>query len=148
MISAEDALAALVKEATAHVIDRKFSLAEECFALALEHSQRSFGDSDPRTASLLGHLARACIEQGKLDFAETLLERQLFLYEHERGLQSLLPERLTVLQDLGDMYSRNGKSDEADHTKAKAALFFTEIEKRLIEMESRAQANAEEEEDS
>ncbi len=101
----------------------------------------AFGESDYRTASLLGHLARACLAQkipAKTEFAVSLLERQVYpchnmpvshvsvcvnhvfatlqlhMLENDASLQRLLPERLSALQDLSDAYREADRQSDAD----------------------------------
>jgi len=131
-----DEIDPLMKEAVASLHAGDYEAAEEAFALALESAQNHRDEADPMTASLLGHLARACFAQAdrsdrssspddpapdqgqdrkeKAQLASSLLEKQLHLYENEPALQSLLAERLACLQDLTSVYRRLGRGADAD----------------------------------
>lgn len=75
----------LMRDAVSCLLERRFEHAEELYARALDVSQRFYGDSHHVTASLLGHLARACIAQkDKEDFSCSLLERQVILEKIHR----------------------------------------------------------------
>jgi len=86
--------------------------------LALERSSEALGDDAPMTVACLGHLARACLAQpdteGKVDLATSLLQRQVYAYEHAPQLQGLLAERCSALQALMDAYKRGGDTTAAD----------------------------------
>ena len=83
--------------------------------MALEKATTDFGESHPITASLLGHLARTYIAQNnKNDFAVSLLERQLYMYENQPSLQSMLAERSTCLIELESLLRSSGRLTEAE----------------------------------
>ena len=75
-VAAELRLESNLRDGITYMRDGNFDLAEEVYAAALEMCQHEFGDSDSRTVSLLGNLARACIYGRKFDVAAGLLERQ------------------------------------------------------------------------
>jgi|AntAceMinimDraft_5_1070358.scaffolds.fasta_scaffold69091_3 hypothetical protein len=73
-----DEISSLMREALACLEAGESGRAEEAYAAAVEVAARQLGDGHPATAALLGHLARACLEQpGKEAFAVSLLERQV-----------------------------------------------------------------------
>jgi hypothetical protein len=93
--------------------------------MALEKTTSEFGESHPLTASLLGYLARTYIAQNeKSEFAASLLERQLYMYENEPSLQSMLPERSTCLMEFESLLRSLGRVDEANEVSCSCCSSF------------------------
>ena len=94
------------------------------------------------TATLLGHLARVCSQQGKHDLSAQMLERQLRMYETEEALQALLSERVTSTLELAEAYRALEREEEAEELSAKAAGMMEEVKEKIraIEAEERRQA--------
>ena len=128
-MSESDALT-LMSEGLAFVQAGNFALAEDSYASALESAQATMGEAHPMTASLIGHLARAVLAQdGKAEFAVSLLERQVYMYENDVSLQGLVPERLTALQELaGALDLVPGRSDDAVAASQKAASLMEQLQ--------------------
>jgi len=73
-----DEVNSLMREALSFLEAGEPGMAEESYAAAVALAAQHLGDGHPITASLLGHLARSCLEQtGKETFATSLLERQV-----------------------------------------------------------------------
>mmetsp|Transcript_34008 Transcript_34008/g.67615 ORF Transcript_34008/g.67615 Transcript_34008/m.67615 type:complete len:168 (+) Transcript_34008:119-622(+) len=139
-----DAISTFMREAVSFLQSEQYENAEEAYALALEVAQNEYGEGDAITVSLMGHMARSCSAQtGKEAFAAKLLERQLFMYENEAGLQPLMAERLTCLQDLALAYRSIGQAAEADKVAGKVDLVVLEVQRRMGEMEARIKASEE-----
>jgi ATP/maltotriose-dependent transcriptional regulator MalT len=74
-----DEVNSLMREALSFLEAGEPGMAEESYAAAVALAAQHLGEGHPVTASLLGHLARSCLEQtGKEAFATSLLERQVF----------------------------------------------------------------------
>ena len=133
-MESRDALT-LMSEGLAFVQSENYSLAEEAYALALENAQATMGEAHPMTASLLGHLARACLAQnGKVEFAASLLERQLYMYENEPVLHSCTSEKLTAVQELAGVYELLGRQVEAANLSGKASRLLNDLTQNMQEL--------------